>query len=222
MTTETLSLIALLARSARLHAAWQEALSQPPLDEDSEISMRELLSLNACALALEHGEAIRELLAKGLESSALTLLRVQHEALLRAVWICFAASDNEVLALGAPHTMATLKKANSLPLTGALLEQVMKSDAPVPLKRGLREFRDESWAGVNSYAHSGLLALGRVSSGHPEAHLVQALQVSNAHSYATCMVMAMIDGPEHAAASISVIAQAHPGCMALAKSVDQK
>jgi len=161
----------------------------------------------------EHGQAIRDLIASGLENSALVLLRAQHEALLRAAWLLFAASDSAIKALGAPHTPGTLKQANSLPLAHELLGDIEKSDAPEVLKRGLREFRDYSWAGVNSYAHAGLLPLGRVGSGHPEAQLVQVIQVSNAHTYSAHMIVAAIIDPAEGTANINVIAVSYPDCM---------
>ncbi len=208
-----LTLNVLLARSKQLYSAWQMALEVAWADEPVEIDLRERLTLDACALAVEHGSALRSLMSSGLESSALALLRVQHEALLRAAWVLFSASEEAVRSLAAPHTPETLKQANKLPLTNVLLEAVEKSDAPGGLKRGLREFRERSWAGMNSYAHAGLLALGRVANGHPEFQLVQAIQVSNAHSYAAHMLCAQITGSEQAVGEINVIAVAFPGCM---------
>lgn len=175
--------------------------------------MGDRLALDASALTLEHGQAIRDLIASGLQNSAFALLRVQHEALLRAAWVLFAASESAIKALGAPHTPATLKQANSLPLAHALLEDIEKSDAPEALKRALREFRDYSWAGVNSYAQAGLLPLGRVGTGHLEAQLVQAIQVSNAHTYSAHMIVAMIIDPAQGTTHINVIAVSYPGCM---------
>ena len=65
--TETLSLATLLARSDRLHSAWQEALEPTDADDDLELSLRETIALDACALTLEHGEALRRLVAAGVQ-----------------------------------------------------------------------------------------------------------------------------------------------------------
>jgi hypothetical protein len=210
---DVLSLRALIARSDHLHAAWREALREVALEEDEPVPLREHLTLDACSLTQQHGIALRLLVEAGLETSGVAMLRAQHEALLRAVWTLYAATERDISTLGAPHTVATLKSANSLPMAKELLEDVEKSEAPEPLKRALREFRDISWAGMNSYAHAGLLALGRVNSGHLESHLIQLVQVSNAHCYAANMLEAGILGTEETAASISIIALAHPGCM---------
>lgn len=211
---EPLSVLTLLARSENLHAAWQEAIADVALGGDeSPSSLREHLTLDACELTLQHGQAFRQLIGDGLEASAMALLRVQHEALLRATWLLYAATAEEIATLGAPHLPATLKQANSLPLTNVLLAKVEASDAPAQLKRGLREFRDVSWARMNSYAHAGLLALGRVSQGHPEDHLIQVVQVSNAHCYVANMLAATVLDPEGTPSDISVIALSYPGCM---------
>jgi hypothetical protein len=202
---DVLSLRALIARSDHLHAAWREALREVALEEDEPVPLREHLTLDACSLTQQHGIALRLLVEAGLETSGVAMLRAQHEALLRAVWTLYAATERDISTLGAPHTVATLKSANSLPMAKELLEDVEKSEAPEPLKRALREFRDISWAGMNSYAHAGLLALG--------SHLIQLVQVSNAHCYAANMLEAGILGTEETAASISIIALAHPGCM---------
>lgn len=206
-------LIALLARTSALHRAWEEALHAALTVQTEELALREELTLDACALAREHGMALCLLLESELQATALATLRLQHEALLRAAWICFAASASAIQVLGAPLTPQTLKRANTQPFPNDLLKEVEKSDAPTQLKLGLREFREESWSGVNSYAHAGLLALGRVGTGHPESQLIQAVQASNAHGYAACMLAAGIIDPLRAPAHINVISVAHPDCM---------
>lgn len=208
-----LDLTDLLAQSDRLHTAWREALPADAAESADGLPLRDRLTLDACALTLEHGRALRGLIEEGLETSALALMRVQHEALLRAAWLWFAASESDIQALAAPQTFTTLKRANSLPLARELLESIENSDAPPALKRGLREFREQSWAGANSYTHAGLLPLGRIGSGHVEVQLGQAVQVSNAHSYSANMLIAAIVGDAGTPGAISLIALSHPGCM---------
>jgi hypothetical protein len=211
-----LALPLLLSASDELHARWEQALGLLDADEPG-LEMRESLTLDACRLVIEHGAGLRLLVAAEAENSAFALLRVQHEALLRATWTFFAAPDHAIQALAAPHTPQTLKRANGLPLAGALLSAIESSDAPAQLKRGLREFRDVSWAGVNSYAHAGLLPLGRAGVGHHESQVRQAVEVSNAHGYAAYMLAAQTLGAVEAAADLNVIAVAHPGCMRAAR-----
>jgi hypothetical protein len=201
-----------LALAVEMDAAWASALAQGSTESPNETPLRVCLTLDACSLAVEHGRALRELLARGLESSAIGLLRVQHESLLRAAWICFAAPEKAIEELGAPLTSTTLKRANGLPMASDLLRAVELSDAPAELKRGLREFRDTSWAAVNSYSHAGLMALGRAVFGHVETQLVQAVQVANAHAYAAYMLAAAVTNPDTQQA-INQVALLHPECV---------
>lgn len=53
-----------------------------------------------CSVALEHGMSLRALMAMGLPTSAVGLMRLQFEALTRAMWLQYAASD---LAIDLPH-----------------------------------------------------------------------------------------------------------------------
>jgi hypothetical protein len=211
--SQPISLRELLARSTKLYEAWLDVLQAVDHAEDTDRPLRDQLVNDAAWLALEHGAAVRELLSVGIESSALALLRTQHEALLRSAWLRFCASDAELGVLGAPLTPTTLRRANQLPMAKDLLETLARSSAPEPLKRGLCEFREQSWAGVNSYAHAGLLSLGRLRDGHPEAQLVQALQSSNAHGYAACMLIAENLGSFAVQSDINVVAVSYPDCM---------
>ncbi len=210
------SLKTMLDRSESMHRAWHDALLAHAPPHPDELPLRQRLALDASSLTLEHGQAIRMLLEKHLENAALALLRVQHEALLRAAWVAYAAEDSALQPLAGPDTDLGVKEANSLPLAGILLKQVESSDhTPPPLKRGLREFRDRVWANANSYTHAGLLPLARVGKRHAEAHLLQALYISNAHGYAASMISAEIMNPAETLPAINRIVVAHPECMVM-------
>ena len=99
MPTST-SLRTLLERSEEMDLGWREVLAKAGAQYVPG-AVRERLALDACALVLTHGQAIRLLLSSKLENPALALLRVQHEALLRAAWLAHAAADAEIAALAA-------------------------------------------------------------------------------------------------------------------------
>lgn len=206
----------MLDRSESMHRAWHDTLLAHAPPHPDELPLRHRLALDASALTLEHGQAIRTLLEDHLENAALALLRVQHEALLRAAWVAYAADEDALLRLTGPDTDQAVKQANALPLAGVLLKQVESSElTPAPLKRGLREFRDLVWANANSYTHAGLLPLVRVGKRHAEAHLLQALYISNAHGYSAAMISAEIMDPAETRPAINRVVVAHPECMVM-------
>lgn len=68
----------------------QKLLDIPLLNESSRIKTGDV----ACSLSFEHWHAIRALLEWGLLPSALVIHRSQFEALVRSIWITYAASDD--------------------------------------------------------------------------------------------------------------------------------
>lgn len=140
------------------------------------------------------------------------LLRLQYEALLRAVWAFFAASEREVAAMAAPLTPGTTKAANSIGLPGQLLESIEACDAPEDLKRTLREIRASSWGVMNSYVHAALHALRR-HDAHPEHELVTALRVSNGMGAITCALMTVVTQRPQLQNDINVVCVNFQECM---------
>jgi hypothetical protein len=57
---------------------------------------------HACLLSLEHARSVRILFSADAPQSASALLRLQYEALLRAAWVLYAASDLQITKLDAP------------------------------------------------------------------------------------------------------------------------
>jgi hypothetical protein len=205
------SIAVALVRSERMHSALMEAMGEVEVDAEWP---RQDVAQDACALAFEHGTGLRQLMEAGLESSAVGLLRMQFEALLRAAWVSYAAKDTDVRAMAAPLTPETSKAAKSLPLTGAMLADVEKSErAPPSLKLALREFKDSSWEALNSYVHSGIHPLRRVGLGHHEQVLLGALRASNALCYATAMLKTGESGHADRHPSINVVVTAFSDCM---------
>lgn len=205
------SLTTALVRSERMHSALVEAMEGAEVEAELP---RHGVALDACMLAFEHGAGLRQLMEAGLESSAVGLLRMQFEALLRAAWVSYAAKETDVRAMTAPLTPATSKAAKSLPLTGVMLADVEKSErTPPSLKLALREFKDSSWEALNSYVHSGIHPLRRVGLGHHEQVLLGALRASNALCYATAMLMTGESGRADRHPIINVVVTVFSDCM---------
>jgi hypothetical protein len=104
----------LLQRSDELEASLkvaQNAGSYTLLDTTSKL----LLCTNACQLSLEHARSVRILFTSDAPHSATGLLRLQYEALLRAVWILYAANDLQLTRLATELDPQSEHAANNLP-----------------------------------------------------------------------------------------------------------
>src|SRR5262245_2764438 len=63
-----------------------------------------------CAIALEHGYSIRALIELDHLTSAIALLRIQFEAVVRSLWVHFAASEEWASKLAALIESRSLKE----------------------------------------------------------------------------------------------------------------
>ncbi|MCO1337211.1 hypothetical protein MO867_23100, partial [Microbulbifer sp. OS29] len=67
-----------------------------------------------CSIAFEHAESAKMLISAGNLTSATGLVRLQYEALVRAMWLRYAASDIAVSKLTSELTRETATRANNL------------------------------------------------------------------------------------------------------------
>ncbi len=101
----------MLRRSDELQKKILSVLGAGEFDD----SPRSEAAFGMCFVALEHGTALRALMALGLPNSAVSLMRLQFEALTRAIWLIYAASDHAVARLMAPLTLESEQAAKNLP-----------------------------------------------------------------------------------------------------------
>ncbi|URI07966.1 hypothetical protein MW290_05115 [Aquincola tertiaricarbonis] len=204
-----MDLVPLLERSDALHAALAQAVG---VLNDILRAERATVTMDALLLSSQHAAALRLTLAAGLGASAIGLLRMQYEAVLRAVWALFAADASDVAALAAPLTTGTLKAAKSLGLAAELLTAIEKSQAPEDLKRSLREFRASSWDVLNSYIHAGIHPLRR-ADGNAVHELVVALKMSNGLAAITSALMVIVGQRPKRQVDINVVSTNSTDCL---------
>lgn len=175
----------LLAKSEELYGDIEEALSTFALYEPDK---RELATVALCQVAFEHGVAMRGLIANGLATSGVALLRVQFEALVRAVWLLHVATDAQVDRLTAPLTPEGEQGAKNLPSVLRMIEGVEKS-GPRGSGQMLRRFHDRLSNGLNSFVHAGIHAIHRQLAPYPSPLLCDVVKNSNAVAMLTVIVM---------------------------------
>lgn len=164
----------LFSRSQEFHELMEGLLNYPPYDN----SLRGDISRVLCSTAFEHAESIRGLLLIGNTTSATSLLRLQYESLVRAIWVIYSASDSIVEKLSAELNSENAKKANRLPMLSQMLNEMEKTtphNALIPLL----EFRDTSWKDLSSFVHGGFHLIHRHGAGYPAWLQETVLRSSN-------------------------------------------
>lgn len=166
----------------------------PPFDQSDRLQVCRAL----CLLSIEHAVATRCLLTIGAESSMLVVHRAQFEALVRAVWVLYSASDTEVACLQEELTPTSESVAARLPMASKMLlalEAVTQAADPL---HAFVEFKKYSWAALNSFVHAGAHALHRLRTGFPLELVEVVVKQSNALVVMTHMQLAITTGSQDA------------------------
>jgi len=159
---------------------------------------RQEAAIAAAEVAIEHGTALSALFDIGMANSAAALLRLQYEALLRAAWLLYAATDIQVEKASAPLTRESATAAKNLPNAEEMLlglERKMTADSGLTgLVAPLRELRDEAWKPMNAFVHCGLHPLARARDGFPEVLAVSVVKISNALIHLAARLLSRFTG----------------------------
>ena len=202
----------MLHRSNALHERLDELLGNAEFDG----SPRGESALGMCLVAMEHAAAMRALMSLRLPTSAVGLMRLQFEALTRAMWLLYAASDAAIDKLLAPLTLQSEQAAKNLPGASEMIEQIGKrvgQGAPAAAHQMLSHFKDVTWHGMNSFVHGGIHPLRRSADGFPVDLALQVLRSSNGLTTMTGMTMAVLTGDEAVAKPVSKIQPAFADCL---------
>jgi hypothetical protein len=211
-TTTDNPLEAMLRRSNELHEALLHALD----NADFDASPRAQVSFGMCAVALEHATSLRALMAMGLATSAVGLMRLQFESLTRAMWLLYAANDAAIEKLMAPLTIESEQAAKNLPSASDMIEQIGKRvgiSAPAAAHQDLARFKDVSWHAMNSFVHGGIHPLRRHEEGFPVTLALQVLRNSNGLLTMTGMALAVLTGDETITKPMSRIQPEFADCL---------
>lgn len=143
-------------------------------------------------IALEHGSGFQQLLAADNPVSALALVRLQFEAVVRGAWILFSAPDSWVAQFSSPPASNDAEEPAEFPKMYQLLDQLGSSSAEPDLVTSLASLKTKAWDSLNSYTHGGLRSMVRTLNGHEEELLVWMLRTQNSLSYTASQLIARV------------------------------
>jgi len=179
----------LLARSAELESKLLYFLALKPYSDIERINSGRIV----CSIAFEHAESAKMLIAAGNFTSATALVRLQYEALVRAMWLVYAASEQAVSKLMCELTAESAIKANNLTMLSEMLTN-LEGKVPKEALDMLLEFKEYSWKPLSSFIHGGIHAINRHSKGYPPPLLFQLLKISNGVSVMVGMLLVILSG----------------------------
>jgi hypothetical protein len=181
---------------ARSHLFAETLASHLNSAEGLASSPRAEATAAAAELSFEHAHAMRVLLEVGTPNSAAVLLRSQYEALLRAAWLMYAASEEHMEKLSTTLTVESGAKSKNAKGAEHMLNELEGLLAATPTLRGLvlplREIREVSWAAMNSFVHGGLHPLTRTREGFPFKLAADLLKNSNGMLHMSARLLARV------------------------------
>ena len=180
-----------------------------PLFDDS---LRLKVSNVACSMSLEHWAATRSLLKAGMLPSAVVVHRSQFEALLRSIWILYAAPEGQLSKLSADLTVETEQSAKNLPQTADMMAAVNKKGPPQAYE-ALNQFKENSWKALNSYVHAGIHPIKRHAEGYPIQLIEGIAKNGNGLAILSAMQAAVLSGVQTLQREILDLAAQYPDCM---------
>lgn len=182
----------------RSHAFADRLHSEIESAESAVGGVRAEAAVAASELALEHAHALRVLFEAGTPNSAVGLLRLQYESLLRAAWLLYVATESQLGKLSARLTPASAAAAKNIPGANEMLDSLEKQLNSAPQLRGLvaplRELRDSAWVPMNAFVHGGLHAIARTKDGFPVELAINVLKLSNGMLHLTGRLLAVLTG----------------------------
>jgi hypothetical protein len=202
------NLNSLLARSAELEKALMPYIQIQDVPQSDRLTTSRMM----CGVAFEHAESVKILIVSGNFTSALGLIRLQYEALLRALWFCYAASDEAISKILRDFTRDNFGKSEKLPMPAEMLTS-LEGKAPQGAMISLYGFKENSWKPLSSYVHGGAHALHRHSMGYPPTLLADTLRASNALSMMTAMLAQVLSGKGSIMGSLRGIQATFADCL---------
>jgi hypothetical protein len=199
-----------LHRSTELKQALVDALHQAPGLDGSE---RGQASAMLCNLSVEHADSVRVLVSQPLPTSAVAMLRIQYECVVRAIWAAYAADAKDLSRLLSVLTPENAQSASKLPNLSKMIDQLDARGAPPVAVDMLKDFRDNNWNALNSYVHGGLHALNRQQTGMPLQLLVHLVQFSNGLLIMAAMMLAKLTDEDAISQAVARAQLAFADCL---------
>lgn len=205
------NLLKTLALSDELEQAIWALLDPEEFDLASD-EPKFVACFEACQLAMEHGQALRALVTSNFDSTAAAVLRVQFEAVTRAHWALYAATEEEVDALMAPLTKDAEEAASSLPMASGMIK-AMRGKGPPGMREAFEEFRTIVLSTLNAFVHAGQPSIRLHNDGYPPELLDRLVRYSNALQTMAGMAMANITGNPELQNAMAKIQKPFEACL---------
>ncbi len=173
-------------------------------------SRRHTVCLAFCRAALEHATSQRALIGIGNNGTALALIRLHFEAVVRAVWVLEGAKDAWLEEFTSPVAPGDLKEPQLGPPIPSMLDAI---ELKTPdMARDLRKLYATVKV-MHSFVHGGAHLVNHALRGYPPGNLADVLRNRNLLTLMLCNVMVVASQKRELQGTVGRLSAAHAGCM---------
>jgi hypothetical protein len=173
-------------------------------------SQRHVICMAYCKAAVVHAISQRVLIEDGLHGTALGLIRLYFETVVRAAWVLHGAKDDWLVKFSAPVPPGDLSEPQMGPPIPAMLDAVasVAPEAAVELRR-----LNETVRVMHSFVHGGAHLVVHALRGYPPEKLVAVLQNRNLLSLMLSNVIVAASQKPALRSAVRGLMDRHSGCM---------
>jgi hypothetical protein len=140
--------------------------------------------------SFEHSIGVNNLLTIDLPIQAMVLFRSQFESVVRAYWLLFLATNNQVSKLNFSYTFEEQFERDSCPMITEMLDKLSKANLPAkPIIDHLCDFKKYHLRQLNSLVHTGKQSFTRGIMGFKDEMQITLMQQSNNLVTAAAQIM---------------------------------
>ena len=173
-------------------------------------------------ISFEHGIGVNTLLTVELATQAMILLRSQFEAVVRAYWILFIASNQKISKLTFEYTFEEQFESDNYPMVSEMLEKLSNANLEAkPIIEHFLAFKKYHLKQLNSLVHTGKQAFIRDEMGYEEDMLWDLMRQSNNLVTAAAQIMLKHTVPDKQM-FINYLIDKYRECFYLDEDVDEK
>lgn len=162
-----------------------------PMSDDSP---RCRVSRTLGITSLHFAASVRAMCEAGLIVGAASVLRSQFESLLRSVWALHCATSKHIEVMQSELTFESERDAKRLPNTALMMIELANLPNLKSLMLALGEFKESSWAALNSFVHAGVHAIHWTRVTPPPGLIDQIFRMSNGLSLLAFQHLAVLTG----------------------------
>jgi hypothetical protein len=173
-------------------------------------SQRQAICLAYCRAAIEHGMSLRLLIDAGLHGTALALIRLHFETVVRAAWVQYGAKDDWLVKFSSPLPAGDLDEPQMGPPIPAMLDSIGQKvpQAAAELRRLYGTVKV-----MHSFVHGGVHLVVHALRGYPADELAAVLLNRNLLSMILANVIVVAAQDPRLAGAVGRLMIAHGSCM---------